>query len=414
MRDAPSCKPVGNVPDSSRPPATTADSAPAESATATPHPRRVTQLDVARAAGVHNTTVSLALRNSPAIPEPTRRRIQSIAEQMGYSPDPALRALVAYRNGLAANRRTESIAYVTDSATRWGWRDLPAEEQYFAGAQRKAAACGYQLEHFWLGEPGMSAQRLSSVLFYRGITGLLLASQRCTRADALDFDWTRLSAVKIGWLPHTPVLHRVTNDCTGDLRLAIRQVLAAGYRRPGLVLPSAWDEADDQAWSVAFLTERARLAESQRVPILFQEPGIANSSESALPDGCAIDDVSVSRWFDEFRPDVILGPAALLPVLQERRIHLGKGVGFVGLFQQEPAAAIASVRQSSARVGEVAAELLIGQLQQNLRGLPEIPTTTLVQGVWCDGASLPRRRISTWPERVRRFAEEHRKTASAA
>ena len=77
-------------------------------------PRRVTQLDIARVAGVHNTTVSLALRNSAEIPSETRERIRAIAEQMGYQPDPALRALVAYRRTTAVSRRTETIAYITN------------------------------------------------------------------------------------------------------------------------------------------------------------------------------------------------------------------------------------------------------------------------------------------------------------
>ncbi|HZZ57506.1 MAG TPA: LacI family DNA-binding transcriptional regulator, partial [Opitutaceae bacterium] len=50
--------------------------------------RRVTLADVARKAGVHVTTVSLALRNNRRLPEPTRLRLQALAKRMGYAPDP--------------------------------------------------------------------------------------------------------------------------------------------------------------------------------------------------------------------------------------------------------------------------------------------------------------------------------------
>ncbi len=40
-------------------------------------------------------------------------------------------------------------------------------------------------------------------------------------------------------------------------------------------------------------------------------------------------------------------------------------------------------------LGEVAAELLIAQMQQNARGIPDVATTTLVQGGWHEGESLP-------------------------
>ena len=58
---------------------------------------RTTQDDVARAAGVHRTTVSLALKRHPRIPRETQERVRRIADALGYQPDPMLSSLVAYR-----------------------------------------------------------------------------------------------------------------------------------------------------------------------------------------------------------------------------------------------------------------------------------------------------------------------------
>ena len=57
---------------------------------------RVTLAAIAAQAGVHVTTVSLALRNSPRLPIATRDRIRKLADELGYAPDPMLQALVAY------------------------------------------------------------------------------------------------------------------------------------------------------------------------------------------------------------------------------------------------------------------------------------------------------------------------------
>lgn len=54
---------------------------------------RIRMLDVARKAGVDKSTVSLALSGSPKLPEATRSRIQRIAEELGYTPDPGLARL---------------------------------------------------------------------------------------------------------------------------------------------------------------------------------------------------------------------------------------------------------------------------------------------------------------------------------
>jgi LacI family transcriptional regulator len=47
------------------------------------------------------------------------------------------------------------------------------------------------------------------------------------------------------------------------------------------------------------------------------------------------------------------------------------------------------VRQNHQTVGAVAVEILAGQLQHNKFGVPEIPTTTFVEGTWFDGATCP-------------------------
>ncbi len=366
-------------------------------------PPRVTQTDIARAAGVHNTTVSLALRNSPAIPESTRKRIQALAEEMGYHPDPALRALVAYRRGCAVRDRKETLAYITNADTRWGWRERPADELSYAGAMKKAAQHGYQLEHFWLGEPGLTQRRLSSMLFHRGITGALLASHRPDGEMLQDFDWRRMAAVKIGCFPQVPALHRVTEDHAGSVRLAMKRAVTAGYRRVGLVLPQAWDDAVDQGWSSGYLLEQNRGPTAGRLPPLFL-PLLRGDATSG--GGRPIDESgrkALARWLEVYRPDAILGSfAGLGGVLAELGISVPRDLGFLDLFLTDSDGRVTGMRQSSERVGEIATEMLVSLLQQNLCGEPAVPTTTLVEGVWCAGATLPPvRRKREWTAEAR-------------
>lgn len=344
-------------------------------------------MDIARSAGVHNTTVSLALRNCRSIPEATRKRIQAIAEQLGYAPDPALRALVAYRRGLAAHNRSEAIAYITNCRTKWGWREIPFDERYFVGAQRRAEACGYQLEHFWLGEPGMTGRRLSHMLFHRGITGILIGSQETGVSELPDFDWERISAVQIGGLPIEPVLTRVTSHPEGALRLAIRRASAAGYRRIGLVLPDAWDRATERTWSSSFAAEQSRLSTSPQIPVLLQ--GAVNPGEKSHA-GASPEVARLANWLSEFRPDVVLGSWAQTSAMwSSLGLRVPQDLAFIELLHDGNDATLAGVRLNDERAGEVAAEILIHQLQQNFRGRPDAPTTTLVESVWCDGASMP-------------------------
>lgn len=76
-----------------------------EDPTTPPHlPRRVTLKDIAKTLNVSHATVSRALNgtNDSLISEATRQRVHKAAEEMGYRPNHAGRALVTGRTGLLA------------------------------------------------------------------------------------------------------------------------------------------------------------------------------------------------------------------------------------------------------------------------------------------------------------------------
>lgn len=58
---------------------------------------RPTIIDIARAAGVSSTAVSFALNGRPGVAEPTRARIHTIAQDLGWTPNAAARALSTSR-----------------------------------------------------------------------------------------------------------------------------------------------------------------------------------------------------------------------------------------------------------------------------------------------------------------------------
>jgi LacI family transcriptional regulator len=351
---------------------------------------RVTQSDIARIAGVHNTTVSLALRNHPALPEKTRTRIQAIARDLGYCPDPALQALAAYRVSRMPRRLQGTLAYVTNWYTKWGWQHDPIAAQHYSGAQRRAEEAGFQLEHLWLGEEGMSSRRLDSMLYHRGISGLIVAAQRPNADGAIDLDWSKLSAVKIGCHPAGPSLHRVVTDYAGVMRLALQHIRAAGFERIGVVLSRAHDQLADEAWSTAFAGEQSRLPEDVRLPVLaYGAPvrDLPSAQDNASP---MVPLAALNRWLQQHRPDVVITFGACV---RTQLVALGHSIpndlACVDLLLDDAVSDIAGVRHGASRQGELAVDLLIRQLQQNQRGLPSFATTSSIAPSWVEGRTLP-------------------------
>lgn len=353
--------------------------------------RRVTLSDIAKKAGVHVTTVSLAMRNHPRLPEGTRQRIQALAEEMGYRPDPLLRALVAYRGGIIERRNTPTLAYVTNWSTQWGWKKVTAHGEFFIGAQAKASELGYKLEHFWLKGEGMSQERLGQILYSRGINGLIIASHSREMGDDLQLKWQNFSAVKIDYFPHQPALHNVTNHQSHIIRLAMQKVTAAGYKRVGFVMHRGWDHAVDHNWTAGFLCEQQHMPLKERIPgHIFPEPLPVERWFHEHNAQVEVDEKLFEKWLNRYQPEVLITKASFVqPALEKLGLRIPRDIALVDLFIDRADGPVAGVRQNHETVGGLAVEILAGQLQHNKFGVPGIPTTTYVEGTWYDGDSCP-------------------------
>jgi len=185
----------------------------------------------------------------------------------------------------------------------------------------------------------------------------------------------------------------VTNNQCDIVRLAMQKVMAAGYRRIGFVMHRGWDHAVDHLWTAGFLCEQQHLAPRERVPAhIFPEPlpierWFNENNAPVVPDFPAF-----ARWLAKNQPEVVISKASfVLPMLARLGLRVPRDLAFVDVFLEEPNGVTAGVRQNHNTVGAAAVEILAGQLQHNKFGVPEIPTTTFVEGTWFDGDSCPPR-----------------------
>jgi LacI family transcriptional regulator len=109
------------------------------------------------------------------------------------------------------------------------------------------------------------------------------------------------------------------------------------------------------------------------------------SKADVTPDPKPFDD-----WMKRYRPEVVISKASfVLPLFERLGLRVPHDGAFVDLFLGEFSGKTAGVRQNHARVGALAVELLAGQLQHNKFGVPQVPTTTFVEGTWYNGSSCP-------------------------
>lgn len=347
-------------------------------------PPSATLQDVAEKAGVHRSTVSLALRDNHRISADVRAKIQRIANELGYRSNPLVTALMRSRRTRRAPRHVV-LAYVTDYPTRYGWRpphhDRP---DYFPGAAARASELGYKLEHFWLGEPGMTPARFAQILASRGINGLLIGRLPPGKSE-IQLPWEQFSAVALGLTLTKPDLHRVAEDAFASAAIAMQHCLAKGYRRIGFVMSEPDDSPNmGDRWLGAFMRLQLRLALQDRLPYCEYR-----AAEDFAPH--------FLQWFEKHRPDVVLAThgdpvAQLLMKPTPRRGHSAK---LFLLVNDKPQEGLAGIHLDPGIVGALAVDMLVGMMHRGETGLPTEPHHVLVPGRWVEmdpSASLLRAR----------------------
>ena len=108
--------------------------------------RRPTMKDVAALVGVHQTTVSLALRDHPGIPVATREKIREAAARIGYRPDPALDAFNFYRLSNHPIRSAPLMAFLSDQPSAAAFSGSAVHRDLYEGARAQAEKLGFVLE----------------------------------------------------------------------------------------------------------------------------------------------------------------------------------------------------------------------------------------------------------------------------
>lgn len=321
---------------------------------------------------MHRTTVSLAMKGHPSIPEATRRRIMEIAEALGYAPDPMLSALAVYRNSNRPAHFHGTLAWLVDQLMVPTWRRNLHFKEYFAGATRQARYHGYELEVFNVNTPDMPSRRLASVLRARNIVGILLCPQRKPHTR-LVFPFEDFCAVTFGYSLEDPKLHTVAGAHYSAIRQTIREVRRRGYRRIGFVGLRGNDSKLDNTHLAAYLAEDFLSADGGKVRPLYEE---------------AIDSSMLASWFRRNKPDAfITSHPSIMELLKNTGIVYPKvGIGYPGL--PGPNAELCGITEESAKMGAVAVDFLVSMIQHGRRGLPLCPQRLLVEGLWNEGKSL--------------------------
>ncbi|PLZ02962.1 LacI family transcriptional regulator [Burkholderia sp. WAC0059] len=301
---------------------------------------------VAKLAGVGIASVSRVLSGQPGASPQLTQRVLEAARELGYTPNALAQSL--------RRRTTRSIGFVGSDITN------PLIAAIVSGAESTLSHAGYSvLLTNSGGVPGMDARRIE-VLLQRQVDGLIvvptfedepdtLATLRNTRTPVVLVDRT---------LPDDVGAHYVLSDHYRGVSDAMRQLLAAGHERIGLVVGRDVRPTRERIRAAQDAYAAANLA-----PDLLIHRGTLSSDHG---------EEALESMLSDAKPPtaVLLGGNQLLEgtlrVVRRRSLLLGRDLSLVccddvplSRLHQPP---IATVTRDSTLLGKRAAELLLAQI----------------------------------------------------
>jgi len=181
----------------------------------------VTIKDIARTAGVSHTTVSRALRGSPAISDETTARIRQLAQEMGYTPSAVAQSLLS--------RRTQTIGVVITTIAD------PFTVQIVGGVEEVAQAAGYSV--FLSTSHNNPEQELEVVETFhrRRVDAIIVISSRVGSVYSSRLDQIQVPIVLVNNNEEGDYLYSVAVDDISAAQAAVEHLIALGHRRIGYI-----------------------------------------------------------------------------------------------------------------------------------------------------------------------------------
>lgn len=331
---------------------------------------------IAEKAGVSRMTVSLALRDDPQVSKETCEVIRKIARELGYQPNPKVSRAMAE---LAKSRHIEAnerLAFLTSDATEDGWCQWQHHVECFNGARQRALDYGYVLEPFWLRRPSMTSEKISRMLWSRGIDGVMIAplgsDYELNGQRTFDFDWDRFSVVELAETLDEPRFDCARHDHFDGMLLALFSLERLGYRRIGLAMERVLDVRTRHRWYSAYLLWESVRGYTQDLPVHFYEQ---------FDVDCLV------KWQKECHLDAVVSIRnSLCDELAEAGLQIPEELGIAVLDRpagEDPR--LSGISQHTAAIGSAAADLLVGLVRRGKKGVPDFPNQKICAGIWVEG-----------------------------
>lgn len=330
--------------------------------------------DIARACDVSAITVSRALRGEANVAAQTRDHILKIASQLGYVPNPLVKAYASHIRRSRSRKPTCNLAWLNSTPENHPANYFPWVRPFLQGAQERAANLGYALETD-IQIFGQSESSVLRILRTRGVRGVIVPHIHFMGSEVLATE--DFAAVSIGYAPKKLPLHTVATNAFENTGIAMQTLHQRGFRRIGLCENIYTETQGRGMYEGSF-----RYHQSQLPAEHFIEP----LNDIQLADNYALSRKRFEHWFYENRPEAILTTFYhVFDWLKEMKVSVPREVYLAHLSISEENSPWSGINIGARSIGSAAIDLLAAHINRNEYGIPNTPKQMALTGTWQDG-----------------------------
>jgi len=317
--------------------------------------KKVTLKTVAKQLGLAAGTVSATLNNSPAarsIPEHTKKRILAAAQELNYRPDFFARTL--------RMRRTFTIGVIAEEiGDAYGSQVISGIEKYLTGQNYFFLTVVHRHDPRLL-------QTYSQMLVERGVEGFITV-------DTSILTEPSLPTVAVAGHRQTAGVTNIVLDHKRAARFALEHLKDLGHEEIAFIKGQVLSSDSEDRWN-AICEVAAELGIRIRPELTVRIESSVATPEVGFPVTKEL--LARKEPFTALFAYNDISAIGAIWALREAGLRVPQDVSVVG-FDDVPGAAFANpglttVRQPLLRMGEIAAQTLVSQIEEREEYVPEI------------------------------------------
>ncbi|MHB8500413.1 MAG: LacI family DNA-binding transcriptional regulator [Candidatus Acidiferrales bacterium] len=317
--------------------------------------KKVTLKTVAKHLGLAAGTVSATLNDSPAarsIPEHTKKRILAAAQELNYRPDFFARTLRV--------RRTFTIGVIAEEiGDAYGSQVISGIEKYLTGQNYFFLTVVHRHDPKLL-------QAYSQMLVERGVEGIITVDTSILAEPSLP-------TVAVAGHRQIASVTNIVLDHKRAARLALEHLKELGHEEIAFIQGQVFSSDSEERWN-AITEAAAALGIRIRPELTIRIDSIVSTPEVGFPVTKEL--LARKQPFTALFAYNDISAIGAIWALREAGFRVPQDVSVVG-FDDIPGAAFANpalttVRQPLVRMGEIAAQTLVSQIEERESYVAEI------------------------------------------